>query len=98
LGAIKTKNLHITLIQSGFVPAQRGIKAVVPIIARSVLCDSIPFGDEAIPKRLILPDKSEIAYPSGTLRGRQKTARNDKHNSFDARVNSYRAKKKTSEA
>jgi len=32
---------------------------------------------EAIPKHSIRPDKSEIAYPSGTLHGRQKTARND---------------------
>jgi len=59
------------------VTVQSCIKTVVFVIARSVLCDSIPFGDEAIPKRSIWPDKWEIAYPSGTLRGRQKTARND---------------------
>jgi hypothetical protein len=60
-----------------FVTVQSCIKTVVFVIARSVLCDSIPFGDEAITKRSIWPDKREIACPSGTLRGRQKTARND---------------------
>ena len=47
------------------VTIQPCIKTVWDVIARSVLYD------EAIPKRSSWPDKWEIAYPSGTLRGRR---------------------------
>jgi len=46
------------------------------VVTRSGLCD------EAISKRSVLSVEWETAYPSGTLRGRQRTPRSDMISDF----------------